>query len=214
MFAIGRRTLVLGVSALALVGAGCNGGGGSGAESPDDMVIGAADAPVTLIEYASATCSHCAHFHETVWEQLKTTYIDTGKVRVIFREYPTAPAPVAVAGFQLARCGGATPEQYFVRVGEIFRTQPALFQSLQVDGGRAHLLGIGAAAGLSEEQVMACISDETGAERIRRIVDTGNREYNITGTPTFILNGTKVEDPSVVTWEGMSRLIEAQLAAN
>ena len=214
MFATGRRQLLLGASALALAGTlgACGGANGTAAVSPDDMVLGAPDAPVTLIEYASSTCSHCAEFHETVWEQFKENYIDTGKVRFVFREFPTAPAPVAVAGFQLARCGGANTEQYFVRLGELFRQQRAIFASGSMDGVRRKFVEIGAAAGLSETQVMECISDEAGAERIRRTVDEGSRQFNITGTPTFILNGSKVEDPSVVTYEGLSRLVDAALA--
>jgi protein-disulfide isomerase len=214
MFAMGRRQLLLGASALALAGtlAACGGANGNAAVSPDDMVLGADDAPVTLIEYASSTCSHCAEFHETVWEQFKENYIDTGKVRFVFREFPTAPAPVAVAGFQLARCGGANTEQYFVRLGELFRQQRAIFASGSMDGVRRKFVEIGAAAGLSEPQVMECISDEAGAERIRRTVDEGTRQFSITGTPTFILDGRKVEDPSVVTYEGLSRLVDAALA--
>lgn len=212
MFAIGRR-LILGAAALALVGlAGCNGSGSGGAVGADDMVLGAENAPVTLIEYASTTCPHCAAFHEEVFEQLKTNYIDTGRVRYVFREYPTAPAPVAVAGFQLARCGGATAEQYFIRLGELFRQQQAIFATGTMEGVRGKFVEIGAAAGLSEEQVMQCISDEAGAERIRRIVESGNRDFSITGTPTFVINGRKVEDPSVVTYEGLSRLLDAAAA--
>lgn len=210
MFAIGRRKLLLGAGALAL--AGCGGASGDGGPGPDDMVLGSDDAPVTMIEYASTTCPHCAEFHEAVWDQFKENYIDTGKVRFIFREFPTAPAPVAVAGFQLARCGGATPEQYFTRLGELFRQQRALFATLQVDGGRQKFIEIGAAAGLSEEQVMQCITDEAGAERIRRIVE-GAAQFNVTGTPTIIINGQKIEDPSVQTYDGLSRVLEAELAS-
>jgi protein-disulfide isomerase len=211
MFAIGRRELLVGASALALVG--CDGASGGAGVSADDMVLGASDAPVTMIEYASTTCPHCAAFHEEVWDQLKETYIDTGRVRFVFREYPTAPAPVAVAGFQLARCGGATPEQYFTRVGELFRQQRAIFASGSMDGVRRKLIEIGAAAGLSEQQVLECIGDEAGAERIRDTVEAGNREFAITGTPTFIINGRKVEDPGVVTWEGLQRILDAELAS-
>jgi protein-disulfide isomerase len=208
MFAIGRRGLIGG--ALALVLAACN--GGAAGPSPDDMALGAENAPVTIIEYASVTCPHCATFHEEVWDRLKETYIDTGRVRFIFREYPTAPAPVAVAGFQLARCGGATPEQYFLRIGELFRQQQAMFAAGTMDGVRQKLIEIGAAAGLSQDQVLQCVSDEAGAERVRRTVEAGNRQFNITGTPTLIVNGQKADDPSIVTWEGLSRRIEAELA--
>lgn len=214
MVSIGRRSLLLGASVLAFAGiAGCNSGGASAAVSPDDIVLGQANAPVTLIEYASATCPHCAEFHETVWDQLKTNYIDTGKVRFIFREFPTPPPAVAVAGFQLARCGGATPEQYFARLGEIFRQQRAMFASGTMEGVRAKFFEIGGAAGLSEEQVTQCISDPAGADRIRRIIE-GSQQFNVTGTPTLILNGAKLEDPGSRTYEGLARDIDAALAAH
>jgi len=203
MVAIGRRELILAAGALAL--AGCNGGGGASV-SADDMVLGNANAPVTLVEYASATCGHCAEFHETAWEQLKTNYIDTGRVRFIMREFPTQPAPVALAGFQVARCGGATPEQYFARLGEIFRTQQALFQSLGADGGRQYFINLGGAAGLTEEQVLQCIADNAGPGRIQRNLEAAQRD-NVTGTPTFIINGTKFDQAP--TYENLSRALEA-----
>ena len=82
-----------------------------------------------------------------------------------------------------------------------------------MDGVRQKLIEIGGAAGLSEQQVMQCISDEAGADRIRRTVDEAGREFQITGTPTFVINGEKVEDPAVVTYEGLSRLLDAAGAA-
>ena len=208
MFAIGRRGLILGASALALAaGLGaCNGGGSSGGVTADDMVLGAENAPVTLVEYASSTCPHCAEFHETSWEQLKTTYIDTGRVRFVFREFPTPPPAIAVAGFQLARCGGATPEQYFTRLDELFRQQAAMFATGSIEGVRAKLIEIGSAAGLSEQQVTDCINDQQGAERIRRLVEAG-RQDGVTGTPTFVINGTKFEQAP--TYENLSRALDA-----
>lgn len=213
MFAIGRRNLLLGVAGAAMLAA-CNNAGGSGAASPDDMVIGQANAPATLIEYASSTCPHCAHFHETVFAQLKQNYIDTGKIKYVFREYPTPPEAIAVAGFQLARCGGASSDQYMNRVGELFRQQRDIFASGTMEGVRAKFVEIGGAAGLSEEQVMSCITDQSGADRIRRTVENANRQFNITGTPTLILNGRKLEDPSAVTYEGLSHIIDQELAAH
>lgn len=210
MFAIGRRHLLVGAAALAV--AGCDGANGSATPSPDDMVLGSADAPVTIIEYASTTCGHCAAFHEAVWPQLKTNYIDTGRVRFIFREFPTDPAAVAVAGFQLARCNSATPEQYFTRVGVLFQQQRAIFATGSMAGVRDKFIEIGGAAGLSEEQVMGCINDPAGAARITRTVEEGSRQFQITGTPTLILNGEKLTDPSAVTYEGLSRLIDAAIA--
>ncbi|MGE0595663.1 MAG: DsbA family protein [Hyphomonadaceae bacterium] len=209
MFAIGRRKLILGASALALTGvAACDGASGQAGANPDDMALGQADAPVTLIEYASTTCPHCADFHRDVYPQLKANYIDTGRLRLIFREFPTPPPQIAVAGFQVARCNGATPEQYFARLGVLFDQQRAIFASGSMEGVRQSLVEIGQGAGLSEQQVMECIGDQAGADRIRRTVETGQSEFNITGTPTLILNGRKLEDPAALTYEGLSRLID------
>ncbi|MEJ0059552.1 MAG: thioredoxin domain-containing protein [Terricaulis sp.] len=116
-------------------------------------------------------------------------------------------------GFQVARCGGANPEQYYTRIGVLMEQQRAILATGTMDGVRGKLVEIGAAAGLSEEQVLGCISDEEGAARIRRIIDGAN-EFGITGTPTLILNGTKLEDPSVLTYEGLSRAIDAASASN
>lgn len=208
MFAMRRRGLILGASALALGGVlgACNGGGSSGAVTADDMVLGDANAPVTLVEYASTTCPHCAAFHEAAWEQLKTTYIDTGRVRFVFREFPTPPPAIAVAGFQLARCGGATPEQYFTRLDELFRQQQAMFATGSIEGVRAKLIEIGGAAGLSDQQVTECINDQAGAERIRRLVEAG-RSDGVTGTPTFVINGTRYE--GAPDYENLARALDA-----
>lgn len=208
MVAIGRRGLVLGVSALALgatLGA-CNGSGASGGLTADDMVLGSDDAPVTLIEYASTTCPHCAEFHETVWEQLKTTYIDAGRVRFVFREFPTPPPAIALAGFQVARCGAATPEQYFIRLDELFRQQAAMFATGSIEGIRAKLIEIGGAAGLSEQQITQCINDQAGQERVRRLVEAGQQQ-GVTGTPTFFINGARFEQAP--TYENLARALDA-----
>ena len=214
MVAIRRRQLLLGsVVAAAALATGCGGATGqAGAPSPDDMAIGAANAPATLIEYASVTCPHCREFYETVFADLKRNYIDTGKLRYIFREYPTPPAAVAVAGFQLARCGGATPDQYITRVGVLFDQQAAIFASGSMEGVRQKFVEIGGAAGLTEAQVMACINDTSGADRINRIVQGAETQFHVTGTPTLILNGVKLEDPSAVTYAGLSRFIDAAIA--
>lgn len=203
-----RRTLLL-LTAAALMGA-CQSDDAT-PSSEADMTIGAADAPIHLIEYASTTCPHCAAFHEEVWPQLKAHYIDVRKVRFTFREMATAPAPVAVAGFQLARCGGADADTYLTRVGVLFEQQRNILSTGSMQGVRDALVNIGRAAGLSEEQVMACITDEAGAERIRRSAE-GAESIGITGTPGFVVNGERIDDPAVVTYEGLSRILDARLA--
>jgi protein-disulfide isomerase len=211
MFRLGRREMLLTGAALL---AACGQAGGQSAESqPDDMAIGAANAPATLIEYASVTCPHCREFHSTVWNELKANYIDTGKLRFIFREFPTPPEQVAVAGFQVARCGGATPEQYLTRVGVLFDQQQAMFATGTTEGVRQKLIEIGGLSNLSEQQVLDCIADPTGPDRIRHTVEEGQRQFDIQGTPTLILNGTKLTDPTSVTYAGLSRQIDAAIAA-
>src|SRR5690606_11586810 len=85
-----------------------------------DKVLGSENAPVTIVEYASVTCGACAAFHTQTYPTLKSKYIDTGKVRLIMREFPTAPAPVAIGGFMLARCAN---DKYFPLLEAIFEQQ-------------------------------------------------------------------------------------------
>ncbi len=220
MVVFGRRNLLLGGGALAALSvAGCGGAaGGAGGPTPDDMAIGNADSGVTLIEYGSSMCSHCREFEETVFEQLKTNYIDTGKIHFVFREVlaPVDPQRViptiALAEYQVARCNNATPEQYFSRLGVMFEQQPAMFQAGSRQGIEAKLVEIGAAAGLSREVVMACIADPAGAERMQRLGELATND-GVTGTPMFFLNGTKLEDPAVMTYDGMAAALDAAIAA-
>jgi protein-disulfide isomerase len=204
-----RREVLISATALAV--AACQ--GGAPGASQGDMAIGDPAAKATIIEYASVTCPHCADFHRDVFGQLKTNYIDTGKVRYVFREFPTPPPQIAVAGFQLARCGGATPEQYMARVGVLFEQQRAMFASGSIEGVRAKLIEIGGQAGLSEEQVLTCIADESGAARVRETVEAAQRQFSITGTPTIILNGKKLEGATALTYEGLSGAIDAALSS-
>lgn len=220
MLVIGRRNLLLGAGALAaLTAAGCNGSSQGSGATPDDMALGNPDSGVTLVEYGSSMCSHCREFHEGVWEQLKANYIDTGRIHFVFREVlaPVDPQRViptiALAEYQVARCGNASPEQYFSRLGVMFEQQPAMFQAGSRDAIEAKLLEIGAAAGLSREAVLECIADPAGQERMERLGEIATRD-NVTGTPMFFLNGQKLEDPGIMTYEGMSAALDAAIAAN
>lgn len=220
MVVFGRRNLLLGGGALAALSvAGCGGAtGGAGGPTPDDMAIGNPDSGVTLIEYGSSMCSHCREFEATVFEQLKTNYIDTGKIHFVFREVlaPVDPQRViptiALAEYQVARCNSATPEQYFSRLGVMFEQQPAMFQAGSRQGIEAKLVEIGAAAGLSREVVLACVADPAGAERMQRLGELANRD-GVTGTPMFFLNGAKLEDPAIMTYDGMAAALDAAIAA-
>ena len=158
---------------------------------PSDMVLGDPNAPVTIVEYASVTCPHCANFHKTTFKPLKEKYIDTGKVKFVFREFPTAPAQLAVAGFMLARCAAdnSDAEAYFTMLDALFRKQ----QDWIGQNARDELLKISAAVGLNEEQFTACVQDEAAVDRLRDDIEHASNTYNITGTPTFLVNGEKKE---------------------
>lgn len=153
-------------------------------ELPDDMAIGSPDAPVTIIEYASVTCGHCATFHATVFKDLEESYIDTGKVRLIFREFPTQPTDRAMAGFMLARC--VPEERYFGFIDVLMKTQrdwviaPNAFEELKKIANNA---------GMSDDMFVECLNRESEIERIRDNSEAAMETYGITGTPSFVING-------------------------
>jgi len=233
---IERRGLLLGATALLAAGGAiglvaCNQGSGGasggstngtanggGASQPDDLAIGAANAPATLIEYASLACPHCQEFERDVWPRLKQNYIDTGKLRFVMREFPTAAPPdIVLAEFQVARCN-ATPDQYYARISALFAARDSIFSADATrESIRDKLVQFGGQAGLSQDQVMACIADEAGAARFQRVTENGQRQFGITGTPTLILNGTKLDtehDATLVTYEGLSRALDAAIAGH
>ena len=181
---------------------GC--GGSSGGTAEGDMALGAAEgAKVTVIEYASVTCHACAQWQEQVWPAFKARYVDTNKVRYIFREFPTPPADIAAAGFLIARCAGE--DKYFDVVHEIMASQDEWQRGV---APRATLVRVAKAAGLSDQQFQTCVSDEAAIRaldaRVRAGVDAG-----VAGTPTFLVNGTRVVDTSL---PGLSAAIDAALA--
>lgn len=189
------------LAAMATV-AGCTAKGGAAAQG--DMGMGAGEgAKVTVIEYASVTCGHCAVWNEEVWPEFKTKYVDTKKVRYVFREFPTPPQDIAVAGFLIARCAG--PDKYFDVVHDIMASQKEWVAGV---APRTTLFRAAAAAGLSQEQTEACISDKAAIEEMSNRIKAGI-DAGVTGTPTFLVNGTKVLDSSL---SGLSEAIDAELA--
>ena len=189
------------LAAMATV-AGCTSKAGGAADG--DMALGAAaDAKVTVVEYASVTCGHCAVWNEEVWPEFKTKYVDTKKVRYVFREFPTPPQDIAVAGFLIARCAG--PDKYFDVVHDIMASQKEWQAGV---APRSTLFRAAAAAGLSQEQTETCIRDKAAIEEMSNRIKAGI-DAGVTGTPTFIVNGTKVVDTSL---SGLSQAIDAELA--
>jgi len=210
---IDRRTML--ALAAGAAAAACSPGAGGGAKAvaaEGDMALGDAKSKVTLIEYASVTCSHCAEFHKNVWPQLKSNYIDTKKINFVFREFTTPPNEVSAAGFLVARCGQPSVDQYFARLDVLFEQQVSVFEALQAGQVRTALLNIAKSAGLSEEQFNACVTDQAGIARIKAGEEAGIKQFAISGTPTLILNGEKLSNPAAYTYEGLAKLIDEKLA--
>ena len=173
---------------LALTLAACNRGGGGSAVTDADMSMGPANAPVTVIEYASASCSHCARWNNDVFPQFKARYIDTGRVRYVYREFLTPPQEVAAASFLLARCAGR--ERYFSVIEAVYRQQEAMFTSGDFRGG---LLRIAQSMGMTEAQFNSCVSDEAATRALNARVQGYANSQHITATPTFVINGTTLD---------------------
>ena len=146
-----------------------------------DKQLGKDDAKVTIVEYASMTCPHCAHFAETTFPDLKTKYIDTGKARYILREFPFDPS--AEAGFMLARCA---KDNYFPMVDVLFRQQA---NWVGVSNTKDALLQISKLAGFTQESFEACLTDQKLLDDVRSVQKRGANEFKVDSTPTFFING-------------------------
>ena len=154
----------------------------SAAAEPQEQILGNPDAPVTIIEYASLTCPHCAHFHNDVLPELKERYIASGKVRLIFRDFPLDQTALAAAA--LAHCAG--PEHFFSMIGVMFETQS---NWARASDPIAALKQLGKLGGLTDQEMNACLADQQLTDGILRERLTGQNEYKIGSTPTFIIDG-------------------------
>jgi protein-disulfide isomerase len=155
----------------------------SGGGPLGDVVLGPEDAKVTIIEYASLTCPHCAAFHTTTYPVLKERYIDTGKVRFILREFPLDP--LATAGFMLARC---EPGKYYPIVDLLFaRQRNWAFVDKPLDALRAHLRQ----AGFSQEKFDSCLRDQKLYDAVTAVRERATEKFSVNSTPTFFINGQR-----------------------
>jgi protein-disulfide isomerase len=196
-----RRQLILGATALALAGpAVAQDLSKLNEPSPiGEMSMGPEGARVTVIEYASASCPHCANFHKTTFQDLKRDYIDTGKIRFIMREFPHNDA--GLAGFMIARC--APKDKYFPIMGMIFEQQEMWFPN-PVEG----LFKIAELAGMSRADFDACLKNETVAKGIldvRRQAEV----FGVDSIPTFFINGQRYHGEQTI--EDMKKVIDPLL---
>jgi protein-disulfide isomerase len=187
---LARRSLAAAVLMAALAMGGCaqHGLDGAAVAQADDMSLGDPKAKVSVVEYASASCPHCARFAIDIFPTFKAKYVDTGKVRFTLKEYLTEPKALAAAGFLLARCAGK--ERYFPVLDAYFRSQDEMVQTGDV---RAVLVRIAKdPGGLTEAQLDACMKD-LAAEKALAARAARHLGDGITATPTFVINGRRVE---------------------
>ena len=149
-----------------------------------DIMIGSDKAPVTVIEYASMTCPHCAHFEETTLPELKKRYIDTGKVRYVMREFPLDA--LAAAGFMLARCAG--PDKYETVVETLFAKQA---DWAMVQKPIPPLMAIAKQFGFTEESFNTCLANQKVLDDIQAVRDHAVNKLGVNSTPTFFINGKR-----------------------
>jgi len=155
-----------------------------------DVVLGSDKAPVTVIEYASMTCPHCAHFSTTTFPELQKRYIDTGKVRFIFREFPLDA--LAAAGFMLARCAGN--DKFMPIVETLFAKQPEWMVQQPIEPLRT----IAKQFGFTEQSFDQCLANQKVLDSIQDVRDRAASKLGVNSTPTFFVNGKRlVGDQSI-----------------
>ena len=173
-------------------------------EALPDLVLGSDKAPITIVEYASMTCPHCAHFDEKTFPELKKKYIDTGKVRYILREFPLDS--LAAAAFMLARCAGEHDKnKYYAMVNTLFHKQAdwAVQQPIPV------LKSIAKQAGFTEESFKACLTNQKLLDDIEKVRQRAIDKFKVHSTPTFFINGTVYE--GAFEADDMAKIIDPHL---
>lgn len=167
-----------------------------------DVVIGAEDAPVEIVEYASTTCGHCAAFHvevanlprdvqTPVFPKLKEKYIETGLVKYTIREFPTPPAALAIQAFMLAEC--LPEDRYYPFLDVLFRTQKNWAQVTSFEEGRARLTAIAQQSSLTPDRINACLTNDASFQAIQAQTAEGTEKFDVRGTPTVFINGRKLD---------------------
>jgi len=161
----------------------------------EDIVLGDANAPFVIVEYASMTCPHCANFYTEVFPQVKEKYIDTGKARFIFREFPLDG--LAVAASMLVRCSGN--DRFYPMLDGLFETQETW--AVPGEDGKAKLLMIAKQAGFSQEAFDKCLADKDLFDKIVAVRKKAHEEYGVDATPSFFVNGKRLKGIGIDKFE-------------
>jgi protein-disulfide isomerase len=168
----------------------------------DEKFLGNADAPVTIVEYFSLGCIHCKRFHETVLPKLKTDYIDTGKARLVMRDFPLDGVSQAAA--LLTRC--VNDLAYFAMVDTLFKQQ----EDWHVEGGLAQIAATAKSAGLDDAAFNACLNDQARKDKMRTMQEEAVNTFKVESTPTFFINDRVLS--GVSEYEAFKATIDAALA--
>jgi len=179
------------------------GGGEALALKPDDRILGKADAPITIIEYASLTCPHCAHFEVDVLPKLKQKWIDTGKAKLVLRDFPLDA--LALAAAMVARC--APPEKFYPLVDTFFAQQE---QWAAAHDPRAALEKLAKVAGIGDKQFKTCTEDKKLEDQVVQTRLTAAQQLGVNSTPSFFVNGQKFE--GAPTFEAFDQLLSGVAA--
>lgn len=175
-----------------------------------DMVLGEANAPVTIVEYMSTTCPHCAAFHNNTFDAIKAKYVDSGKVRFIVREFPFDPR--AAAAFMLARCNPqdttklTEAAQYYPMISMLMKQQETWAAA---QDGREALLQMSKLAGFTQESFQACLTNQKLLDDVNAVRERGAKDFGVAATPTFLVNGKRYSGDMSV--DSMSALIDSML---
>ncbi|MFN3212137.1 MAG: thioredoxin domain-containing protein [Henriciella sp.] len=213
-----RRAAVAAFSIIALTACGAadssnaqEGTSGTSELALTDITLGDADAPITIVEYASWTCPACLQFHNDVIPMLKADYVETGKVKFVFREYPTPPANISVAGFLLARCAGE--DRYYEAIDDLFLAQTNILNLARSGGDiEGALRALATSYGIEGDGFTDCLSNKDVTYAISESVMKGDSQ-GVNSTPTVFLNGEKLQGYDWRTADGMKALLDEKLGA-
>jgi len=162
--------------------------GESAVIAASDMILGDPNAPITIIEYASVTCPGCAAFHSNILPKVKEKYIDSGKAKLVFREFPTPPVEFSYIGSLLARCAAdkSGKDSYFLIIDALFKNQRTWIYGADP---KLELTKIASQVGMDEAQFDACLERQELIDAMNERIEEGRTKYNISSTPSFVIDG-------------------------
>ncbi len=216
MLRFSRRASIIALAAIALSACGAadqtsaqTSGSGSGEIALTDITLGDADAPITMVEYASWTCPACLQFHTDVMPMLKSDYVEAGHVKFVFREFPTPPTNVSVAGFALARCAGE--ESYYQVIDDLFAAQSNILNLARSGGDiEGALRSLASSYGIESDGFTDCLNNQDITYAIGESVMKGDSQ-GVNSTPTVFINGEKLQGYDWRSAEGMKALLDSEL---